>query len=202
MNLGSSLVTSFANAPKAILYGAEFELRKYFSLAGVGNNWLADRRFVTIGNYTYSNSEIKIGEGDRTISFTSQPSAIAANLVFDTSRKLRLTGQSRHLANVQIGLENLDRLSQQTILLTYASKRATNRGPNLTPDFVEKPGVQLDIVAREGIPIFGKEIELKAEARNLLGTDYEEVQTLNDSKLFIQSYDVGRAFSLSATLKF
>ncbi|MEA1072868.1 TonB-dependent receptor domain-containing protein [Sphingomonas sp. LY160] len=202
VNLGSSLVTSFANAPKATLYGAELEFRKYFPFRnwGVGG-WLADRRITAISNYTFTDSEIKIEDGDQTISFTSQPNPIDANLVFDTSRKLRLTGQSRHLLNLQLGLENTERLSQQSLLLTYASKRATNRGPNLTPDFIEKPGVQLDVVLREAIPIYGKSIEFKLEGRNLLGTDYEEVQTLNDSRLIIQQYDVGRAFSLSATLK-
>ncbi|MDQ3245906.1 MAG: TonB-dependent receptor [Pseudomonadota bacterium] len=202
VNLGSSLVTSFANAPRAVLYGAEVELRKYFGLADM-SPMLADRRLAVIGNYTYSDSEVKVKEGDTTISFTSQPNPVDASLVFDTTRKLRLTGQSRHLVNMQLSLEDTERLSQQSLLLTYASKRATNRGPNLTPDFIEKPGLQLDIVLRQGLrlPMIGKQLELKAEARNLLGTDYEEVQTLNDSELIINGYDVGRQYSLSATLK-
>ncbi len=200
--VGNSLLTSFANAPKATLYGAEVELRKYFPLRDTGlGGWAGDRRLVVIGNYTYSDSEIKIREGDTTISFTSQPEEIDASFVFDTSRKLRLTGQSKHLLNFQLGMEAIGRLSQQTLLLSYASERATNRGPNLTPDFIEKPGVQLDVVLREGLPIMGKQIEFKAEARNLLGTDYQEIQTLNDSRLIIQQYDVGRSFSLAATIK-
>ena len=202
VNLGSSLVTSFVNAPKAVLYGAEVEVRKYFGLGDMGmGGAFANRRFVAIGNYTYSDSELKIAEGDQVISFTSQPNPIDASLVFDTSRKLRLTGQSTHLVNLQFGFEDTSRLSQQTLLLTYASPRATNRGPNLTPDIIEKPGVQLDLVLREGITMFGKTIELKAEGRNLLGTEYRESQKLNDSELFINRYDVGRSFAFSATAK-
>lgn len=204
VNLGSSLITSFANAPKATLYGGEIEARKYWPLADWGMaGALASRRLVTIANYTLTESEIKIRDGDTTITFTSQPNPIEANLVFDTSRKLRLTGQSTHLLNVQVGLEHPGRLSQQTVLLSYASPRATARGPNLTPDFIEKPGVQLDVVLREGfrLPYFGKELELKAEARNLLGTGYVESQRLNDSELIINRYDIGRTFALSATLK-
>jgi len=200
VNLGSSLVTSFANAPRATLYGAEFELRKYVPLYDLGQ-FFASRRLVLIGNYTYSDSEVKIGDDDTTISFTSQPNPVPANLVFDTSRKLRLTGQSKHLVNAQIGFEDEDRLSQQTLLLTYASPRATNRGPNLTPDFIEKPGLQLDFVMREGVKIFAKEVEFKFEARNLLGTDYTEYQRLNASELIINSYKIGTSVSLSATLK-
>jgi len=204
VNLGSSLITSFANAPKAVLYGGELEARKYWPLADWGmSGLLAGRRLVTIANYTLTESEIKVKEGDQTITFTSQPNPIDATLVFDTSRKIRLTGQSKHLLNAQIGFEHPGRLSQQTILLSYASPRATARGPNLTPDFIEKPGVQLDIVLREGLrlPYFGKEVELKAEARNLLGTGYVESQRLNDSELIINRYDIGRTFAFSATLK-
>lgn len=202
--VGSSLLTSFANAPKAVLYGGEVELRKYFRLSDMGaGGFLGSRRIAAIGNYTYSDSKIKIGEGDETISFTSQPNPIDASFVFDTTRKLRLTGQSRHLVNMQLSLEDTERLSQQTVLLSYASPRATNRGPNLTPDFIERPGIQLDVVLRQGLrmPLIGKDLELKGEARNLLGTNYDESQELNGSELIINRYGVGRSFALSATVK-
>ncbi|MBA3577681.1 MAG: TonB-dependent receptor [Sphingomonas sp.] len=205
VNLGSSLITSFANAPKARLYGLEFEGRKYWPLSNWGiGGMLGSRRLVTIGNYTITESEIKVREGDTTITFTSQPNPIDASFVFDTSQKLRLSGQSRHIVNMQVGLEDPNRLSQQTLLLSYASPRTTARGPNLTPDFVERPGVQLDLVLRQGIrlPYVGNEVELKAEARNLLGTGYSELQRLNDSELIINDYDIGRSFAVSATMKF
>ena len=198
--VGSSLLTSFANAPEAVLYGGEIEARKYLPLDRMGG-FFGSRRLALIGNYTYSDSEIKIREGDTTISFTSQPNPIDASFVFDTSRKLRLTGQSKHLLNAQISLEDTDRLSQQSILLTYASERATARGPNLTPDFIERPGISLDVVLRQGVPIMGRMIEFKAEARNLLGTNYRESQYLNGSRLDINRYDLGTSFSFSATAK-
>jgi hypothetical protein len=50
-----------------------------------------------------------------------------------------LTGQSDHIANLQIGIEHPDKLSQQTLLLSYASKRVTSRGPVGQPDIVEAP---------------------------------------------------------------
>ena len=201
VQVGSTFLTSFANAPRADLYGAEVEAVKYVPLEGLGGIF-ATRRLVLIGNYTYSESEVKVRPGDTTISFTSAPNPIDASLVFDTTRKLRLTGQSRHLVNAQIGFEDTEYLSQATILVTYASKRATNRGPNLTPDFVEKPGVQLDFVARQGVPLLGGEVELKFEARNILGTPYSETQSLNGSRLNINTYDVGRTFGVSAAVTF
>ena len=203
VQVGSTFLTSFANAPRATLYGAEAELVKFVPLERLGGEYFASRRLVLIGNYTYTESKVRVRPGDTTVSFTSAPNPIAANLVFDTTRSLRLTGQSRHLVNAQLGIEDTDRLSQATILVTYASKRATNRGPNLTPDFVETPGVQLDFVAREGIPFIGKsQVELKFEARNILGTPYRETQTLGASRLNINSYDVGRTFGISAAVTF
>src|SRR3546814_6624555 len=64
-----------------------------------------------------------------------------------------LTGQSDHILNFQIGLEDTDRLSQQTLMLTYASDRVTSRGPNLQPDIKERPGLTLDFVARQGVKL-------------------------------------------------
>src|SRR3546814_8708161 len=90
----------------------------------------------------------------------------------------RSTGQSDHLVNFQIGLEDQDRLSQQTLLLTYASPRVTSRGPSGQPDLKEKPGIQLDFVARQGINLLNKEIELKFEARNLTGRSEEHPSEL------------------------
>lgn len=115
---------------------------------------------------------------------------------------LPLTGQSDHLANLQLGFEHPDRLSQQTLMLTYASKRVTSRGAAGLPDILENPGLRLDLVLREGIKLAGQEIDLKFEARNLTGQRREEYQTNGTNRIEINTYDVGRSFSLSASIKF
>ena len=78
----------------------------------------------------------------------------------------------------------------------------TSRGPSGQPDLKEKPGIQLDFVARQGINLLNKEIELKFEARNLTGRKYQEVQESGDNQIFLNRYKLGRTFSLSASLKF
>lgn len=50
--------TSFANAPRATLYGAEFEVQKYFDLNSLGG-FFSNRRLVTVANYTYTKSKIR-----------------------------------------------------------------------------------------------------------------------------------------------
>lgn len=194
----SAVNSSFANAPKATLYGAELEVQKYFPLDTMSDApFWQSRRLVLIGNYTYTQSEIKVGADDTTV--INGVVQDAANFFFDGSP---MTGQSDHLVNLQIGLEDQDRLSQQTLLLTYASPRVTSRGPSGQPDIREKPGISLDFVARQGINLLNKEIELKFEARNLTGRTYKEVQEAGDNRIFLNRYKLGRTFSLSASLKF
>ena len=194
----SSVNSSYANAPKATLYGAEFEVQKYVPLDTMSDApFWQSRRLVLIGNYTYTQSEIKVGEGDTTV--INGVVQDASNFFFDGAP---LTGQSDHLVNLQIGLEDQDKLSQQTLLLTYASPRVTSRGPSGQPDLKEKPGIQLDFVARQGVTLLNKEIELKFEARNLTGRKYQEVQTSGDNQIFFNRYKLGRTFSLSASINF
>jgi TonB-dependent receptor len=197
---GNTLVTSFANAPRANLWGAELELQKYFDLESLGGSFWTSRRVLVVANYTYSKSKLKVGPDD-----TVQVFPASGTLATDYfTNGAPLTGQSDHLVNLQIGLEDRDRLSQQTFLVSYASNRVVSRGLNNSgqPDAFEKPGVQLDFVARQGIKLFNLESELKFEARNLLGTDHRELQRSGDNIVILNSYKVGRIYSLSASVKF
>jgi outer membrane receptor protein involved in Fe transport len=196
------LTTSFANAPSARLYGAEVEVQKNFDLDGLGIGYGFDeRRLVAIGNYTFTKSELKVSPSDQTSVFGAF-STIATDFFRDGAP---LTGQSDHIANVQIGFEHPDRLSQQTLLLSYASNRVVSRGLNGTPpqpDVIEKPGLRIDFVAREAMDFMGQEIELKFEARNITARKHEEFQKSGDNRIDVNTYDLGRTLSLSASVTF
>ncbi|MEQ1581353.1 MAG: TonB-dependent receptor [Steroidobacteraceae bacterium] len=195
----NSPVTSFANAPSASLYGIETDVQKFFPL-DVMTDWgsLASRRLVLVGNYTFTNSKIKVGAGDTVSVFgtTIQP---ATNFFVDGAP---LTGQSDHLVNLQIGLEDTQALSQQTLLLSYASDRVTSRGPAGLPDIYESPGFILDFVARQGLTVFGTELEVKFEARNLLRHGYKEFQERGGNTVYYNRYAVGTSVSASVSAKF
>ena len=111
-------------------------------------------------------------------------------------------GQSDHLANLQLGFESTDHLQQTTLLLSYASKRVTSRGPAGQPDIYEKPGFQLDFVMREGIDFLGVPTEIKFEVRNLTGTKYQEYQELGDNRVYYNRYKVGTTLNLGASITF
>lgn len=195
--LAGAAVTSYANAPSAQLYGGEIELTKYLDLSDAGG-WLADRRAVIVVNYTYSHSRLKVRPDD-TVAVYAAASTRATDYFRDGAP---LTGQSDHLVNLQLGFENTARLSQQTILLTYASKRAVSRGTTGQPDVIEKPPVQLDVVLREGVAFLGQELELKFEARNLLHSRHREYQQNGANVVEFNTYDLGTTFALSAQVKF
>ena len=198
---GGAFLQTFANAPSARLYGAELEAVKYWPL----EDWtdaklLAERRIFSSFNYTYTDSRISVGEGDTTIAPGTGGQPVAASGFFRDGAPL--TGQSDHLVNLQLGLQAIEGLSEQTLLLTYASKRVTNRGSPPEPDFIEVPGIQLDFVVRQAIDLWGFTVEAKFEARNLTGTRYQEIQELNGSRIDLNTYDVGRSFSFGLTAKF
>ena len=193
----NTVVTSFANAPKANLYGVETEVQKYFDLASFGGAF-ASRRLVVSANYTYTKSDIKVAASDPVAVFASASRVATDYFKNGTS----LTGQSDHIGNLELGLEDKDRLSQQTILLSYASKRVTNRGASGQPDIIEKPGIHLDFVAREGVTFLGIDTEIKFEVRNITGTKYQELQENGANKVFYNRYDVGTTASLGFGLNF
>lgn len=204
----SVLQTGFANAPRAKLYGGEFELQKYFPLDGVGIDALSTYRIVAVANYTYTQSSIEAHDELLASPLSGNQLALTpANLLLRDGGAL--TGQSDHLVNLQLGVEDKASLSQLTLLFNYASDRVTNRGPVgggggvRLPDLIERPGVRFDIVARQGVKMFGGQFEIKAEARNLTGTGYQESQSFAENqKVFTNRYRLGRIFTLGASVTF
>jgi TonB-dependent receptor len=197
---GAEFTTSFANAPKADLSGIEAEVQKSFDLSTWGGDFWSSRRLVSIFNYTYTQSSLSVAAGDQVQAFAVS-STKATDFFRDGSP---LTGQSKHIANIELSLEGLDGLSQQTLLINYASKRVSSRGlaNSGQPDIFEDPGVRIDFVARQGVMVLGHEVEIKFEARNLTGQKYSEYQQVNLNRVNFNVYDVGRTFALTTQVKF
>ena len=192
-------LTSFANAPAATLYGVEFESQLYLDLDRFSDSaFFANRRAVVIGNYTWSESKIQFDTTDLVEAFGTIPQS-AANFFREDAP---LNGQSSHLANIQLGFEDSASLSQQTLLISYASDRVTGRGAAGLPDVIESPGVNVDFVARQGLELFGKEVEFKFEARNLLRREYREFQERGGNRVFFNRHDAGTKFSFAVSTRF
>ncbi|MGB7407961.1 MAG: TonB-dependent receptor [Pontixanthobacter sp.] len=194
-------VSGFANAPNATLYGAELDIQYGYDLIDLADSlgsWFESKRVIAVANYTYTQSELKVGDADiaRVFPFADQP---ATNFFRDG---VPLTGQSDHLANLQLGIEDLDKLQQFTFLMSYSSERVTSRGTAALPDIIENPGFRLDFVARQEINLGTRPFEVKFEARNITGRDNFEFQTNGTNRIDINTYEVGRSFSLSVSTEF
>ncbi|MET0370146.1 MAG: TonB-dependent receptor [Sphingobium sp.] len=198
---GSDFTTSFANAPKANLYGAEVDVQKYVELNNLFDApFFATRRLVVVANYTYTKSKLKVAPGDA-VSVYGASSTQASDFFTDGAS---LTGQSNHLVNLQLGAEDQEGLSQQTLILAYASKRVTSRGlaNQNQPDVYEYPGFNLDFVARQGVKLLDRQFDVKFEARNLLGTKYKETQSNGTNTIVYNGYATGRTFNFSIATTF
>jgi outer membrane receptor protein involved in Fe transport len=192
---GSTQQTTFLNAPRAKLYGAEIEVRKFWSMP-TGMGYLSQVGLFTSGNYTYGKSSVEASGSDEVFPASLHGgSAPAAIYVKDGDR---LQGQSEHLVNLQFGAED-DALGwQATFLVNYASDRISNRGRPGFPDLIVEPGVTLDFTFNKTwVNSVGVETVLGFEARNLLATNYNEFQKLGTGTVDVNRYDIGQSFSIS-----
>ncbi|QFT78605.1 TonB-dependent receptor domain-containing protein [Erythrobacter sp. THAF29] len=197
VSASGQVLTSFANAPSANLYGAELDLVYGFDLYNLGGSFFETKQLLFLANYTYTQSEISVGPDDISPT-TSNPNQLSS-LIFDDGAPL--VGQSDHVANFSIGIEDTEKTQQLTVLVNYASERVTLRGGAL-PDVVEDPGVTVDIVARTDVALGGVPLELSFEARNILGRDNFEFQQLGDNRIEINTYEVGTSFSFGVKAEF
>ncbi len=188
--------TSYANAPSAELYGAEIDLAYGIDLADWGG-FFETKQFLIIANYTYTQSSITVGADD----LAPIPGATGqlASQLFDDGAPL--VGQSDHVANLSLGIEDLDKVQQLTVLFNYASERVTLRGGAL-PDVVEDPGLTVDLVGRSEVQMGGVPLELSFEVRNIFGRDNFEFQQLGANRAEINTFDVGTSFSIGVKAEF
>jgi outer membrane receptor protein involved in Fe transport len=188
--------TSYANAPSAELYGGEIDLSYGIDLYDWGG-FFENKQFLIIANYTYTQSSISVGPDD----LAPIPGAPgqSANQLFDDGAPL--VGQSDHVANLSLGIEDTEKVQQFTVLLNYASERVTLRGGAL-PDVIEDPGLTVDVVARSELKVGGLPVELSLEARNIFGRDNLEFQEVNGFRADLNTYDVGTSFAIGLKANF
>lgn len=196
---GGGIQQTYINAPRATLYGAEIDAKKYLDLP-IEAAWWGEKRLYLAGNYTYSKSEVKVEDGDTVVplGFNGVPQD-ATLFVRDGSQ---MQGQSEHIANLQIGIEDPNSRTQATLAATYVGERISARGRAGQPDIMQEPGTMLDLILRKGVDIGQTEVTVSLEARNLLDTEYQEYQEMGGGRVDINRYDIGTSFSLNVSASF
>lgn len=202
VDVGNQRQQSFLNAPEATIYGAEFEVKKYFEFPDQ-NAFVSNKRWLVQANYTWSDSEVTVGDDDTVLTLGGAGTPEPANFFIQDGS--RLQGQSEHVANLQLGWEDDTARSQATFIVNYVSERITARGAGTgasrEPDYVQEPGVFLDFVYRKDFSVMDRDLGFALELRNLLGTDFDEYQELGN-KIRINNYELGQSASVSLTARF
>lgn len=208
-DLGGFEFVSFINAPKAKLYGFEFEFENTWPVSDIlGGQMWSTKDFVFKTNYTWSKSKVSnAGEVSTSalnpITRVVEEQILPGSSVFEDGRALQ--GQSRHLFNLQIGVEDVELESKATILVNWASSRIRQvelvLGANdIVPRVIEEPPVTVDFVWSRGFEKFGGKWQIGLEVRNILGDDYKATQTFGDGTVAdYDTYKLGR--KLSANIK-
>jgi hypothetical protein len=197
---GATIQQTYLNAPKAILYGAEVELRTTFTDPFADVFWIGGKDIFLQTNYTYSKSEVQVSAGDTVFPLSGAGSAQPAeNFIIDGSR---LQGQSEHVVNFQLGWEDPIATEQGTFIVNYVSERSSARGRPGEPDFIQEPGVMVDFVYRREFDAYGQPMTFSFKANNLLDEDYLEHQEFGGGEIIINQYDLGVAYEFGLSTRF
>jgi outer membrane receptor protein involved in Fe transport len=200
-------VTTFINSPSAQLWGAEFEFEKRFDLYERFGERFANYEGVFVYNYTYTDSEVGVDgqvirpiQSDGTIRADVQD---AATLLVDGHS---LEGQSDHLLNLQVGVENVETGATFTTLVNYASNRTILIGTaqqDGADRVVEDVPVLVDVVYQRPFELRGAEMNFGFKVQNILGQEFDAFREDNDGRMlpFI-TFDQGRIISLSVSAEF
>ncbi len=194
---GGTIFQSYLNAPSATLYGLELDAKKYLDLGESG--WLGNHRLYLGGNYTWSDSEVQAKDGD-TVQPFGYPAPVAATLFIQDG--VRMQGQSEHIANLQLGIESDDGLSQAALVANYVSERISARGLPGQPDYLQDPGTTLDLVVNKGFPLWSSKAKIGFSARNLLDTKFREYQERDGQHVDVYRYKPGISYDLSLSIEF
>lgn len=193
--------TTYINAPKAELLGAEFEYRTRFEMP-LEAQWFQDRDWIFSTNYTYTSAELVVDAADLVFSGSENRQILATDLGLSDGDTLQ--GTPENIFNLQFGWET--DVEQATLLLGWVDERILQRGDLRLglEDVLEDPGIQLDFVYRRDITFGGKDLTLGISARNLLDEAHEEyINTSTDlGRVEFNTYDRGTSLSASLSAKF
>lgn len=190
------LTTTYANAPEATLFGAEFEFVYGFDVSSWGG-FFETKELLVIANYTFTDSELGLPDPGAIV--PTVVGDVPVGIVFEEGNPL--VGQSDHVGNFQIGFEDFEKTQQAFLLFNYASERVTTRG-FATPDVVEDPGLTVDFVTRTDLDAFGLPLQLSLEVRNIFGRDNFEFLENETGRIEVNTFEVGTRFQLGIQAQF
>ncbi len=180
-NVGEGRFVSFQNVDHARVFGAEFEARK--RLSGWTNLPILKGMSVG-GNLSVVRSEVDIPEEEMIIIRASDPNA---------SHSRSLEGQSPFLLNVNASYENYQLGTIVSVYYTIFGDRLLSVTEGATPDVFEKARSDLNITISQDLPA---NLRLKISAKNIIGSDVQQIQTFKDRVYDYISYSRSRTLGV------
>ncbi|NBW37733.1 MAG: TonB-dependent receptor [Cytophagia bacterium] len=184
-NNSGNLGFSYQNAPKAMSYGAELEVRK--SLSSLGVSKILRNTSVNV-NASLIRSEVDMGSA-----------------VTFQERFRPMQGQSPYVINSGIYYNDTDNGFSVNVAYNVLGNRIFSVGSVLFPSWIERPRNAVDLqIAKQ----FNK-MELKLNIQNLLNAPYRFYQDNDENQKIdekiddsLQEYKTGSMISLSLGWKF
>ena len=201
---------TYVNSESAEIWGIEAEFEKRLVLDEMFDSATFDPlELVLVTNYTYTDSEVTPGAAP-TLFIPGSGAVTRTNTLIPGHS---LEGQSDHLFNFQIGVENVDTESKATLLVNYASERTLATGDLRdglngiveANEVIETPPVSVDFVVTQNVEFRDANYSLGVSVRNILGEDFNAYREVNDgmnSELPFLEYDRGTKFSVSLSREF
>ncbi len=179
--VGEGRFISFQNVDHARILGAEFEARK--RLDSWTSNPLLDKMTIG-GNFSLVKSAVDIPSEELVIIRASDPNAA-------TTRSLE--GQSPFLLNLNASYENHTSGTVLSAFYNLFGSRLLVVTEGATPDVFEKSRADLDVTIAQDLP---RNLRLKVTAKNVLGSDFRQIQTFKGVEYDYIAYSRSRTFSV------
>jgi outer membrane receptor protein involved in Fe transport len=177
LNRGDSVLRTYNNADKAILYGIEVSQRQSLAPLGDWGRWL----YYKV-NGAWIDSEVEVGDAGSN----------------QTNQKRPLQGQSPWVVNAQLTYDSLPLDLQGTIAFNMSGERITDVGISGYDDAYEQPVATLDLIYGQGFKLWGQYMRAGIRARNLLDPEY----VVERDGITEREYREGRSFEVSLEMEF
>lgn len=170
---------TWENVDRAIVYGAEIEVRK--SLAGLGEFW---QPFGIGANLTLVQSETSIDAEELELIRATDPDHADTRPMF---------GQSPYILNSIVSYDNDSIGLNAAVSFNISGPKLVLVTKGGTPDVYDMPRGSLDLSVSKTL---GERFSIGFKARNLLDPEYRKTYKFKGQEYDWQSYQLGRTFTL------
>ncbi len=180
----ANLIYQYMNTDKAILKGAEFELRTKL-----------DYFFDFLSNFQFG---ANLSLVDSRIDIPQDEYVRRLNIDSSASKIRDLQGQSPIIANLDLAYVSYESGTSVNLHLNYFSERLARVSTGVTPDIYEQPAPRLDLTASQDVI---QNITLSFGIKNILDPDIKYTYDFDGEEYIYSSYRKGVSYKFGISYK-